>query len=285
MSIFNGGIFGSQSGGGSTDNPLKANNTIRLTFSGSSIIISGSSVVNGVAVNLSELSNSMTGNPAGWYYAMLNNAGDYSFGTPSVGVDIVANTQVYTPTPTYDTTKHGYYYTSLYRIVGIFYFNGTNILEAISYGNGSNKNDDFWHYTDDGVANSTNNGRLQLTGSAVRARGTNIICTDLGSGITDSDGFRITCNNSGILIASIPLALQSNAASSTEVVINKNNSFYKKVPSAVNNNIEAIQFPTNIIISAAVAQGDYFNFYFSVLSGSGQAFIAKGVEVVFKEYN
>ena len=139
--IFSRGIFGSRSGGGTfTETPLNSSNNVRLTISGASIVISGSTVVNGVPINKAQFSASMIGEAAGWYYAMINTTGTYAFGTPVVGVDIVANTQAYTPTPTYNTTKLGYYYNADFRIIGAFYFDATNILQTISYGNLSNIN-------------------------------------------------------------------------------------------------------------------------------------------------
>ncbi len=141
MSAFLKTIFGSRSGGGTfTETPLNSSNNVRLTISGASIVISGSTVVNGVPINKAQFSASMIGEAAGWYYAMINTTGTYAFGTPVVGVDIVANTQAYTPTPTYNTTKLGYYYNADFRIIGAFYFDATNILQTISYGNLSNIN-------------------------------------------------------------------------------------------------------------------------------------------------
>lgn len=141
MSAFLKTIFGSRSGGGTfTETPLNSSNNVRLTISGANIVISGSTVVNGVPINKAQFSASMIGEAAGWYYAMINTTGTYAFGTPVVGVDIVANTQAYTPTPTYNTTKLGYYYNTNFRIIGAFYFDATNILQTISYGNLSNIN-------------------------------------------------------------------------------------------------------------------------------------------------
>lgn len=258
-------------------------NKIELSYSSANLTYSGSTSVNGINVNLLSATIGVTGS-AGWRYVVCTDLGVVSIETIPVA-EIVSNVIRYSPNPVFNNTYQGYYSTlnTSKRIIGILYFDATNITKVIAYGNGSNKNDDFWYWGSSGVINSTNDGRLQLTVAPVHQLGTNITCVDNGSGTTDASGFRITANKSGYLKINIPFVTQSNATSNVAILCNKNGVYYKLVADSNNQNAASFQTATMFSSEALVELGDYFTFYVSI-AGTGAAYIRAGAEITFKEF-
>jgi len=270
MSIFNGGIFGS--GSGSTSISGRSYNKFDFFFTGDSFTYAGETFINGVYLRLTG-NKSMTGLSAGWYYFKAASLASNGFADASS--EIVANTQAYTPTPTYSSTELGYYMTgdSTSRILGIVYFNGTNILEAIPYGDGANKNDNLWVSQTDSVTKSTVNSRLQMTAAFDRSRGTDVTCVDNGSGTTDATGFRATANSpQKININGNLLLTATNSGSTVYIACNKNGSLFKNLDRLeVNGTSTEVSHIVAFNVNDIASIGDYYTFYIvSVTSAVAQ---------------
>ena len=240
-------------------------NQTDLSFSGASLSYSGSTYVSGKPVFLTASAVNITG-AAGWRYAVCTDAGVISIETIPGG-EITADTEQYTPEPVYNSTYNGYYSSvnTAKRIIGICYFDSTNILECIGYGSGKNKNDD-WYFTDQAGINIVSaNDRFQFTGTWTHTRGTNLTVTDNGAGTTDASGFRITCNRDGWLYidagvvygttvgvgnTAFTILCNKNAGAFTTVLISTDNSTGAQI-------LETKQFSLRV----KARKGDYFTFY------------------------
>lgn len=215
-----------------------------LTNNGGGISLSGSVVVPGAI--------------AGWRYLVVDTLGVVSVETIPPA-EIIADTQQYSPTPVFDVANNGYFSSvnPTYRIIAIGYFDGTNLLETISYGNGKRKNDD-WYFTPN-LSTSTGipNERLQLDAAFDRSRGTNFTVIDNGIGVTDSEGGRITIvGNSGFLVLDVNLV----ASSFTDFVvhINKKGVFYDRVDAYQTYIAVITSFTRHTTMRIPVQKGDYF---------------------------
>ena len=200
-------------------------NDVRLTYSTDQLTVKGETKVNGVNVDLN--STITVSGATGWRYVVTTTGGVVSVETIPGG-EITANTIVYSPTPVFNNTLNGYYSTvnTTRRIIGVIWYDATTkILEAIAYGNGAKKNDDYWYSNNLGVNATAVNDRLQYTAAFDRARGDSITCADNGAGTNDSFGFRITANKAGFLNINISFYSTYNAstASAIQVAIRKNN--------------------------------------------------------------
>lgn len=162
---------------------------------------------------------------AGWRYIVCNSLGIVSVETIPVA-EIVADTIQYTPTPVFNSTLNGYYSTvnPTKRIIGVAYFDGTNLITIKPYGIGSRKNDDYWETNQLGVVATAANTRLQFTGTWDKTWGTNIVCVDNGAAVVynDTEGFRITLQKSGKVKIGCSLATSSGYIS-----LHKNGTLYK----------------------------------------------------------
>lgn len=258
-------------------------NSINLSFSTNTLTYSGVTNVLGVQNSLN--SSVVVSGAAGWRYVVSSSLGVVTTETIPVA-EIVADTDVYSPSPVYSVGNSGYYSTvnTSLRIIGVCYFNGTNIIRAIPYGHGSNKNDDFWYFPSSGIITTTNNSRLQLTAAPNRSMGDNVSCQDNGIGTSDNEGFRITANKSGYLKINIPFVTQANATSNVAILCNKNGVYYKLVADSNNQNAASFQTATMFSSEALVELGDYFTFYVLITSGTGQFYIGAGAEITFKEF-
>ena len=248
-------------------------NQIDLSFSGASLSYSGATYVSGKPVFLTASAITVTG-AAGWRYIVCTDAGVISIETIPGG-EITADTQQYTPSPIYNSTYNGYYSSvnTAKRIIGICYFDNTNILEAIPYKSGKIKNDDWWYSPNDDLASAANlNDRFQFLGAFTRTRGTNITAVDNGLGTTDSSGFRVTANESGKLIINFTLSSSSGVG----VTLNKNGALYRNSIYS-NNSGGGVAMPISLSINAV--KGDYFTFYIS--AGSAVSAIY-GFEILFE---
>lgn len=251
-------------------------NKISLSFSGATLTYSGETNVSGVLVRPSSTIN-ITG-AAGWRYVVCDNAGTVTIEIIPVA-EITTNSTKYTPFPTFNTTYYGYYSSvnTTKRIIGIAYFDATNILEAIPYGNGTVKNDDLWQSNGDGDITSGVNERLQFTDAFTYARGTNITCVDNGAGTTDNDGLRITFNKSGN--AKIRIVFNTNANTDLQISVNKNSVFVEDLFFTGSN----VTFQTPYTLDIPVTANDYFTFYISFTTPASTTFLQKPI-ITFEEY-
>lgn len=168
-------------------------NRVDLTFTGASLTIKGETKMSALNVPL-DSTLTVTG-AAGWRYIVTTNGGVMSVESIP-GAEITADTQVYTPTPVFNSSANGYYSTvnTARRIVGICYFDATNIKEVIAYGTGKNKRDGYLYgYSGGNPFVNVHNDRLQYTGTIFKSRG-DITLVDNGAGNTPVNAMRITNN-------------------------------------------------------------------------------------------
>lgn len=228
-------------------------NDVRLTYSTDQLTVKGETKVNGVNVDLN--STITVSGATGWRYVVTTTGGVVSVETIPGG-EITADTIVYSPNPTFNNTLNGYYSSvnTTRRIIGIIWYNtSTKILEAIPYGHGAKKNDDYWETNDVGISATSINTRLRFTGTWDKKRGQNIVCVDNGNTPSDEDisGFRITFLKNGT--ANIGLMLQGEL---TVVAMNKNGAAFKD---RIANIISAGGSYANIPVQ--VQKDDYFTFW------------------------
>lgn len=227
-------------------------NDVRLTFSTNQLTVKGATKVFGINVNLS--STITVSGAAGWRYVVVSTLGVVTVETIPVA-EITSDTFQYSPEPVYNTTYNGYYSTvnTTKRIVGILYYDATNITEVINYGNGTRKNDDYWETAQAGISATTAGTRLQFTGTWDKTWGTNIVCVDNGGYVSgnDNEGFRITFQKSGKGRIGVTCTQEG-----TGTALNKNGVTYKQYifsSSSSNNN-------AFVSIDVDVSAGDYFTF-------------------------
>ena len=228
-------------------------NDVRLTFSTNQLTVKGATKVVGINVNLSS-TITVSGIVAGWRYVVSTSAGVITAETIPVA-EIIDDTTEYTPSPVYNTTYNGYYSTvnTTKRIIGILYYDATNITKVINYGNGTRKNDDYWETAQDGISATTAGTRLQFTGTWDKTWGTNIVCVDNGGYVSgnDNEGFRITFQKSGKGRIGVTCTQEGSGTA-----LNKNGVTYKQYifySSSSNNN-------AFVSIDVDVSAGDYFTF-------------------------
>lgn len=243
-------------------------NALNITFSGNTVTYEGDTVVQGQYCTLNN--SIIVSGSAGWRYGVIDPSGNGSHETIPPA-EIIADTQQHTPAPVFDSAWNGYYSTvnPTKRICWILYFDGTNILEAIPYGNGKCKNDDYWKSIGVGVPVGMNGHRFQYTNPFSLTRGTNISIIDNGVGITDSEGLRIISNGIGLLDIEFDIAIMALGGGSADLSINKNGQIFKSQISLLYNTAGVFQ----IKITDIVQDGDYFTFYVGNFSGSVPAYI------------
>lgn len=255
-------------------------NQVDLEFTGASLSYSGSTYVSGKPVFLTASAVTVTG-AAGWRYVVCTDAGVISIETIPGG-EITANNQQYTPEPIYNSTYNGYYSSvnTAKRIIGICYFDATNILECIGYGSGKAKNDDWYHSSNGGLA-ATSPERLQFTAAFEKTRGTNISIVDNGSGTSDSSGFRVTAESSGYIIIDFGLTISSPGGTNSVVSCNKNGAAWMGNVGQINNGTaQSIGTTTRVHIETYVSKSDYFTVYVSV--GATNVYY-DGMEIKFRK--
>ena len=228
-------------------------NDARLTYSTDQLTVKGETKVNGVNVDLN--STITVSGATGWRYVVTTTGGVVSVETIPGG-EITADTIVYSPNPTFNNTLNGYYSSvnTTRRIIGIIWYDtSTKILEAIPYGHGAKKNDDYWETNDVGISATSINTRLQFTGTWDKSRGQNIVCVDNGGPVlaNDDEGFRITFLNNGI--ANIGLMLEGELA---VIAMNKKGVLFKD---RIGNFQSSGGSYTNLELP--VQKDDYFTFY------------------------
>ena len=228
-------------------------NDVRLTYSTDQLTVKGETKVNGVNVDLN--STITVSGATGWRYVVTTTGGVVSVETIPGG-EITADTIVYSPNPTFNNTLNGYYSSvnTTRRIIGIIWYDtSTKILEAIPYGHGAKKNDDYWETNDVGLDATSIYTRLRFTGTWDKKRGQNIVCVDNGNTPPDEDisGFRITFLNNGI--ANIGLMLEGELA---VIAMNKKGVLFKD---RIGNFQSGGGSYTNLELP--VQKDDYFTFY------------------------
>lgn len=230
----------------------KGYNKINLSFVTNTLTVTGVSDILGVSKTFN--SSIVVSGLAGWRYVVGSKRGVATVETIPVG-EIVSNIFQYTPDPVYNSSNYGYYSSvnTNKRILGVLYFDSTNITKVISYGNDTNKNDDYWETNGVGVTGSAAGTRLQFLDTWDKTWGTNIVCVDNGGAVNydDTEGFRITFLKSGNFKIQVIIAMEAGG-----VYLHKKASLYKTYiaynPGSANAYIVSIE--------GKVDKDDYFTF-------------------------
>lgn len=244
-------------------------NKVELTFTAASLTIKGETKIGNTNVPLD--STLTVSGAAGWRYIVTTNGGVMSVESIPPA-EITADTQVYTPTPVFNSSANGYYSTvnTARRIVGICYFDATNIKEVIAYGTGKKRNDDYWRNAVSGTgALSTAGERLRFTDAMLYSRGSNITIVDNGYGSTDAYGCRITnLENSEITINGSILINSVAASAYGAVSLYKNGQvFIDDLASAYMEGLNSyVNIPFSITDKHSQAN-DYYTFVIVSISG------------------
>lgn len=245
-------------------------NKVDLTFTGASLTIKGETKIGNTNVPLD--STLTVSGAAGWRYIVTTNGGVMSVESIPPA-EITADTQVYTPTPVFNSSANGYYSTvnTARRIVGICYFDATNIKEVIAYGDGRKRNDDYWRNAGNGSdASSATGERLRFTDAMLYSRGSNITIVDNGYGSTDAFGCRVTnLENSEIKIAG-SIAIVSTAGNAVgHVSLYKNGQIfiYALVSAYMEGTNSSMNIPFSVTDKHSQAN-DYYTFVVSLSSSA-----------------
>lgn len=228
-----------------------------LTNNGGGITLSGSIAVSGTA---------------GWRYLVVDTLAAVSVETIPPA-EIVADTQQFTPAPIFSVANNGYYSSvnPTYRIIAIAFFDGINLLKTISYGNGSEKNDDYWLGTSGIDVASGISSRLQFTNAMSYACGSNITFVDNGAGNDDTYGLKITSNkNQKLNIFGDVLMILAPSGGSAGVSVYKNGALYiQNIMESYNGNAANISATTGFNFTDPFCQkNDYYTF---VITSGGTA--------------
>ena len=243
-------------------------NRVELTFTGASLTIKGETKMSALNVPL-DSTLTVTG-AAGWRYIVTTNGGVMSVESIP-GAEITADTQVYTPTPVFNSSANGYYSTvnTARRIVGICYFDATNIKEVIAYGTGKNKRDGYLYgYSQTNPSANVLDDRLQYTGTIFKSRG-NITLVDNGAGTSPSSGMRIINNISTPITVFGSIQLSALTGGAINIVLHKNGTEVVYSDIASHNNlvgsttIEKINFTYTDNYSSS---GDFYQLYINTLA-------------------
>lgn len=245
-------------------------NNVALTFTAASLTIKGETKMTALNVAL-DSTLTVTG-AAGWRYIVTTTGGVMSVESIPPA-EITADTQVYTPTPVFNSSANGYYSTvnTARRIVGICYFDATNIKEVIAYGDGRKRNDDYWRNASNGSdASSATGERLRFTDAMLYSRGSNITIVDNGYGSTDAFGCRVTnLENSEIKIAG-SIAIVSTAGNAVgHVSLYKNGQIfiYDLVSTYMEGTSSYVNIPFSVTDKNSQAN-DYYTFVVSLSSSA-----------------
>lgn len=250
-------------------------NKVVLTFTAASLTIKGETKIGNTNVPLD--STLTVSGAAGWRYIVTTNGGVMSVESIPPA-EITADTQVYTPTPVFNVSANGYYSTvnTARRIIGICYFDATNIKEVIAYGEGKKRNDDYWRNAVSGTGIlSTAGERLQFADAMLYSRGSNITIVDNGYGSTDAYGCKITnLENSEIKIVG-SIDFTSSSISANGVV-----SLYKNGAAFITNLAGVFLVGTNAAVNVPFSvtdkhsqANDYYTFVVAVSSSAGMSLI------------
>lgn len=266
------------SSGSPSGNAPNGYNKISLSFTGNTISFMGDTVVQSQSLMLN--SSVTVGGAAGWRYGVIDTAGNVTHEVIPPA-EIITDSQQFTPAPVFDVGFNGYYSSvnTTKRIGWILWFDGTNITEAIPYGSGKAKNDDWYHSDNAGILVIGNGQRLQFTAAFQKTRGTNISVIDNGAGTTDTEGFRITAESSGYIIIDFTSLVDSGTNQTTEVMCNRNGVSWMRRISTIAT-IAGGLYGVPVHIECPVSQGDYFTFY---LNNGASNIQFEGMEIKFRE--
>lgn len=246
-------------------------NKVELTFTAASLTIKGETKIGNTNVPLD--STLTVSGAAGWRYIVTTNGGVMSVESIPPA-EITADTQVYTPTPVFNTTANGYYSTvnTARRIIGICYFDATNIKEVIAYGDGKKRNDDYWRNAVRGTSVlSAVDERLQFTDAMLYSRGSNVTIVDNGYGSTDAYGCKITnLENSEIKIAGSILVASASSNAAGNISLYKNGQAF--INDLANVYMEGVGSLVNIPFSVTDKHSqanDYYTFVVFFSSSAG----------------
>ena len=237
-------------------------NKVGLTFTGASLTIKGETKMGNTNVPLD--SALTVSGLAGWRYIVTTNGGVISVESIPPA-EITADTQVYTPTPVFNSSANGYYSTvnTARRIIGICYFDATNIKEVIAYGIGKTRNDDFWLGTGGTDVTSAVNTRLQFTAAFAKSCGSNIAMVDNGAGSDDTYGLRVTSlKQQKLNVKGCILFTAAPSVGSAAISVNKNGAMYLTDIAQISNaNAANISMSTWFDFTDPLAQkDDYYTF-------------------------
>lgn len=254
-------------------------NKLSLSFTGNTVTYEGDTVVQGQSLGLNN--SVIVSGAAGWRYGVIDTLGNASHEVIPPA-EIITDNQQYTPNPPFDSAWNGYYSSvnPTKRICWILYFDGTNIIEVISYGNGKDKNDDWYHSLYNTSPASTSPERLRFTDPFDRTRGANISVIDNGLGVTDNEGFRIISNSNGYIVIDFGITINCPAGVNSVISCNKNGAVWMGniaqlyCPPAV-----AVVTTTRVHIEGQVSLGDFFTFYVSI--GATNSYF-DGMEIKFR---
>lgn len=242
-------------------------NKVDLTFTGASLTIKGETKIGNINVALD--STLTVSGAAGWRYIVTTNGGVMSVESIPPA-EITADTQVYTPTPVFNTSANGYYSTvnTARRIVGICYFDATDIKEVIAYGTGKTKNDNIYASYSSGTnpAAADVGYRLQYTKAFNKARGEAISIVDGGEGTANGNGVQITANKNCKITIMATLALGVDSGT-IDIALDKNWTpiFPNIASNAQISSAGSMIIPVNI--SDIAKSGDVYTFVVSASSG------------------
>ena len=236
-------------------------NKAELSFTAASLTIKGETKMGNTNVPLD--SALTVSGLAGWRYIVTTNGGVISVESIPPA-EITADTQVYTPTPVFNSSANGYYSTvnTARRIIGICYFDATNIKEVIAYGIGKTRNDDFWLGTIGSDATSGVATRLQYTSAFSKSCGSNIALVDNGAGVNDTFGLRVTSLKQQKLNIFGSILMVGIGGTSNEISVHKNGVLYiADIAQYTNNTANSISVSYSINFTDPLAQdGDYYTF-------------------------
>ena len=244
-------------------------NRVDLTFTGASLTIKGETKMS--ALNVALDSTLTVAGAAGWRYIVTTNGGVMSVESIP-GAEITADTQVYTPTPVFNVSANGYYSTvnTARRIVGVCYFDATNIKEVIAYGTAKKRNDDYWRNAVSGTeALSAAGERLRFTDAMLYSRGSNVTIVDNGYGSTDAYGCKITnLENSPITINGAIEITTIGAGINATISVNKNGAtFIDKIAGCFLTGVNSSALVPFSIIDKHAQKDDYYTFVIASISG------------------
>lgn len=242
-----------------------------LTNNGGGIPLTGSIVVSGAA---------------GWRNLVVDTLGVISVETIPPA-EIIADTQQFTPTPIFNVANNCYMSSvnPTYRIIAIGYFDGTNLLEVIPYGNGSRKNDDRWISGLDSSATITAvSERFQFLGAFNKTRGSNVSIVDFGYALDDTGGVHVISNGNGEITIELLFTIAISTIGSIEIFCNKKGSESKYITGISTNAGATAQSNTvTAIISDIATPGDFYTFFIGTKSGSSLSYLYQ-ISASFKEF-
>ena len=260
-------------------------NKVDLTFTGASLTIKGETKIGNTNVPLD--STLTVSGAAGWRYIVTTNGGVMSVESIPPA-EITADTQVYTPTPVFNSSANGYYSTvnTARRIVGVLYFS-TTIKRVIPYGNSTNKNDDNWMSEFGGVYEAFTVGkRLQFTTAFTLANGSNISIADNGTGSSSGDGLTITANKNGKMSLFLGVAYDNlTLVGAVTVSLLKNDTEYCKIlyDSTAIGGYARLGVNLITIPNIPVNKDDFFSVVVIASTGGYSGYVTQ-VNATFEEY-